>query len=100
MASKNKMFQPGAILHEVIDGALRSAGSSFDEWCRENGVHPSTARNATYGQSGGARGHALRQRLIDAAGRDVVEVSYYKRMVMEAERLKSATPQRIGGVAA
>lgn len=97
MAFQNKMFQPGAILHEVIAGALRSSGSSFEEWCRDNGVHPGTARNATYGQSAGERGLALRNRLIDAAGRELVEIAYYKRMVMEAERLKAVGPH---GVAA
>ena len=90
MAAKNKMFQPGAILHEVIDGAFRSAGTNFDAWCRGNGIHPSTARNATYGQSNGDRGRELRQRIIDAAGRDVVEMAYRKRMIMEAEKLQGA----------
>lgn len=91
MAEKNKMFQPGTILHEVIDGAFRSFGSSFDTWCRENGIHPSTARNATFGQSAGNRGQALRERIIDAAGRDVVTISYRKRMIREAARLEGAT---------
>jgi len=93
MAVKINLFQPGAILHEVIDGALRSAGSSFDAWCRENGVHPSTARNATYGQSGGDRGAELRRRIINDAGRDLVEVAYSRRMILEAQKLG-------GGVAA
>lgn len=97
MAFQNKMFQPGAVLHEVIVGAFRSAGSSFEAWCAENNVHPSTARNATYGQSGGDRGVELRERIITAAGRDVVAMSYYKRMVAEAERLKAVGPH---GVAA
>ena len=97
MAFQNKMFQPGAVLHEVIVGAFRSAGTSFEAWCAENRVHPSTARNATYGQSGGDRGGDLRERIIDAAGRDVVAMSYYKRMVAEAERLKALGPM---GVAA
>jgi hypothetical protein len=93
MAVKNNLFQPGAILHEVIDGAFRAAGSSFDTWCRENGVHPSTARNATFGQSGGDRGAELRAKIISDAGIDLVRVAYSKRMIMEAQRLG-------GGVAA
>ncbi len=88
MTVKNKMFQPGAILHEVIDGAFRSAGTNFDAWCRANNIHPSTARNATYGQSAGDRGRELRHRIIEAAGRDVVELAYRKRMIMEAEKLQ------------
>lgn len=91
MAAKNKMFQPGAILHEAIDGAFRSAGSSFETWCKANGVHPSTARNATYGQSSGDLGRELRHRIIEAAGRDVVEMAYRKRMIMEAEKLQGAS---------
>lgn len=87
---KNKIFQPGTILHEVIDGAFRSAGSSFGDWCRENDIHPSTARNATHGQSGGDRGDELRERIIDAAGRDIVEAAYRKRMIMEADKLARA----------
>lgn len=90
MAAKNKMFQPGAILHEVIDGAFRSAGTTFETWCKANGVHPSTARNATYGQSAGDRGRELRRKIIEAAGRDVVELAYRKRMIMEAEKLQGA----------
>ena len=61
MLAKNRVFQPGAIPHEVIDGAIRSAGTRFDTWCKTNGIHPSTAQNATFGQSGGERGYALRQ---------------------------------------
>lgn len=88
MAFQNKMFQPGAVLHEVIVGAFRSAGSSLEAWCAANNVHPSTARNATYGQSGGDKGRALLARIIDAAGRDVVTVAYAKRISTEAARLK------------
>ncbi len=90
MPVKDKMFQPGTILHEVIDGAFRSAGSSFVKWCRENDVHPSTARNATHGQSAGDSGDKLRNRIINAAGRDVVMITYRKRMVMEAAKLEGA----------
>lgn len=90
MAVKNEMFQPGSILHEVIDGAFRSAGTTFHKWCTENDVHPSTARNATHGQSAGDQGVALRKRIIDAAGRDIVTVAYRKRMMMEAAKLEGA----------
>lgn len=90
MPVKNKTFQPGAILHEVIDGAFRSSGTGFAAWCEENDVHPSTARNATHGQSSGPRGAELLERIIDAAGRDVVTMAYTKRMVMEAGKLQGA----------
>lgn len=88
MPMKEKMFQPGAILHEVIVGVFRSAGTSFEAWCKTNQVHPSTARTATYGQSGGNQGRALLDRIIDAAGRDLVRSAYSKRMIGEAARLK------------
>lgn len=90
MALKNKMFQPGTILHEVIDGAFRTMGTNFEAWCRENNIHPSTARNATFGQSAGDKGEAMRNRIIDAAGRAEVTAAYRKRMVMEADRLQGA----------
>jgi len=63
------MVQPGAILHGVIDGAFRSMRSGIDTWYRETEVYPSTAPNATYGQSAGDQ--ALREQIIEAAGRDV-----------------------------
>lgn len=81
------MFQPGAILHEVIAGALKSKGTGFEAWCRENGLHPTTVRQATYGQSGGDRGQAILGQLIAAAGVDVVEAAYRQRMLIEAQKL-------------
>ncbi|PID35383.1 MAG: hypothetical protein CSA73_00565 [Rhodobacterales bacterium] len=87
---KNKMFQPGAILHEVIVGAFRAKGTSFDAWCTQNGVNRSTARLATYGQSGGERGKELLKAMIEDAGVTVVEAAYRKRMIMEAEKLQGA----------
>lgn len=87
MAVKNNSFQPGAVLHEVIVGAFRAAGTTFDAWCKESGIHPSTARMATYGQSGGDKGQALLTQIIDAAGRDVVELSYSNRVLAEARKL-------------
>ena len=77
-----KIYQPGAILHDVLAGAFRAKGTSFDNWCKDQGISPSTARQASYGQSGGDRGDALRARLIDGAGREVVEVAYRKRLMM------------------
>ncbi len=87
MPKKTKTYQPGAILHEVIVGAFRSAGTSFEAWCKENDVHPSTARQATYGQSGGVRGGSLLRRIIESAGEDLVAAGYAKRVVAEADRV-------------
>ena len=85
---KNKMFQPGVILHEVIVGVFRANGDSFDDWCAREGYHRSTARQATYGQSGGDNGRALLAKIIEAAGPDIVEAAYRKRMISEAARLE------------
>ena len=84
---RERTFQPGTILHEVIVGAFRAKGTSFDAWCSQNGVHRSTARLATYGQSGGARGKELLNAMIEDAGPTVVEAAYRKRILMEAEKL-------------
>jgi len=88
MTVNGNMFQPGVILHEVIAGALRSKGTSFDAWCKANDVHRTTARQATYGQSGGDRGKKLLQRMIDDAGPDVVALSYRTRIEAEAKSLE------------
>lgn len=69
MALSDNMFQPGVILHEVIAGAFKASGSSFDAWCVENNINRSSARQATYGQSGGDRGKAILSRLINDAAR-------------------------------
>lgn len=65
-------------------GAFRSAGTSFEAWCKQNNIHTSTARMATYGQSGGDKGQALLNQIIDAAGRDVVVLSYKARIERHA----------------
>jgi lambda repressor-like predicted transcriptional regulator len=91
MPKFSKPYQPGAILHEVIVGAFRASGTSFETWCRKNGVHPSTARTATYGQSGGTQGRALLKRIIAAAGEEMVSTAYTKRMIAEASHLSEVT---------
>jgi hypothetical protein len=86
MTKADKMFQPGTILHGVIVGAFRSNGTSFEAWCKANGVNTSVARSATYGQAGGEVGSALLERIIEAAGREMVEMGYAHRMKREADR--------------
>jgi hypothetical protein len=90
MTLSDNMFQPGVILHEVIAGALKAKGTNFDTWCSANGINRSTARQATYGQSGGDRGKHLLERMINDAGRDVVTLSYRTRIEAEAKRLEGA----------
>lgn len=91
MSKFSKPYQPGAILHEVIVGAFRASGTSFEAWCKKSGIHPSTARTATYGQSGGTQGRALLKRIITAAGEEMVSAGYSKRMIAEVSQLSEAT---------
>ncbi|NIZ13937.1 hypothetical protein [Phaeobacter sp. HF9A] len=91
MPKCSKPYQPGAVLHSVIVGALRASGSSFEAWCKQNGVKPATARTATYGQSGGETGAALLDKIIEAAGRDMVEMAYSKRIRAEVARLEDTS---------
>lgn len=86
---KQTVFQPGVILQEVIVGAFRSQGTTFGAWCTDNKVHQTSARQATFGLTGGDTGKALLKRIIDAAGRDVVEMTYRKRMDQHVDGLKS-----------
>ncbi len=90
MTFQNNLFQPGAILHEVIAGALRSKGITFQEWCKNNGLSITAARNVTFGQSAGPRSREVLDRLINDAGREVVAVSYRTRIEMEHARVQGA----------
>lgn len=80
-------FQPGAILHEVIVGAFRARGMTFEGWCKENGLTPSNGRNATFGQARGEFGRANLERIIDAAGRDFVRDAYARRIAEHARQI-------------
>lgn len=77
-------YQPGAILHEAIVGSFRANGDNFNAWCARNGVIPSVARNATFGQSRGPAGRALLARLIAGAGPDFVKRAYARRLAEHA----------------
>lgn len=87
MSFPKNMVQPGAILHEVIVGAFRAKGTSFSAWCAQNKIHQTTAKQATYGQSGGDRGKAILGAMIRDAGPAVVEAAYRQRMEVEFKRL-------------
>jgi len=76
MADKNFPYQPGAMLHRAIVGAFRARGGGFEKWCKDNGITSSNARNVTCGMSKGPRSKALLNRLIEAAGSDIVEAAY------------------------
>ena len=88
MARNDPEPQPGAILHEVIVGAFRARGLTFEGWCIANGITPANGRNATFGQSRGAIGRENLRRIIDAAGRDFVRQYYRERLLEHAAALK------------
>ncbi len=88
MSAQAPPYQPGAILHDAVVGAFKARGGSFESWCADNGIAPSVARNATYGQSKGPKGRALLARLIEAAGREVVETAYLTRLKSHVVDLK------------
>jgi hypothetical protein len=89
--SRNKLeFQPGAILHEVVVGAFRARGSTFEGWCKENGLTPTNGRNATFGQSRGEIGRANLDRIIEAAGRDFIRDAYYRRLSEHIRQFEKA----------
>jgi hypothetical protein len=88
MSQPKYPFQPGAILHDAIVGTFRAGGGSFENWCRDNGIAPSVARNATFGQSRGPKGRALLARIIAAAGPEFLHMAYSKRIAEYAEEVK------------
>ena len=88
MTQNDFELQPGAILQDAIVGTFKAHGRSFEKWCHENGITPSNARSATFGQSRGPKGRELLERLIDAAGRDFVMKAYAARIGAYAEYVK------------
>ena len=90
MSFQNNVFQPGTVLHEVIVGAMRSRGITLKEWCDDNMLSWSSVRQVTFGMSAGPRSKALLDRMIDAAGREVVTAAYRTRMDAEARKLAAS----------
>ena len=88
MAQKDHNFQPGVILHEVIVGAFRARGLTFEGWCKDNGLTPMNGRNATFGQSRGVIGKRNLERIIDAAGREFVLEAYRRRVAEHFSQLQ------------
>ncbi|MFV0409780.1 MAG: hypothetical protein ACK5LJ_08845 [Paracoccus sp. (in: a-proteobacteria)] len=71
-------------------GALRSRGTSLNEWCTQRGYSITAVRQVTFGMSAGQRSKALLDRLIDDAGREIVSAAYRVRMDAEAQKLAEA----------
>lgn len=89
MSETKTEFQQGRILYEVVVGIFKASGTAFEAWCRNSKITPNIGRNALLGANSGPSGQKLMQRLIDGAGRDVVEVAYRKRMDLHVANLKS-----------
>ncbi|MFI0477435.1 hypothetical protein [Paracoccus jiaweipingae] len=89
-------FQPGAVLHAAIIGAFRANGSSFERWCKDNGVLPTVGRQATFGQSRGPNGQDILARMIEAAGPDFIRHVYERRLLDHADEVRAAQRRRGG----
>lgn len=59
---------PGLDLLRRVRAAFIINDTTLKAWCRENGVHPSNARNAVIGSWNGPAGKAMRARIIRASG--------------------------------
>lgn len=80
MSPKASDFQPGAMLHDAIMGALRARGVRLEDWCAANDCTPGGVRSATFGQGRGPKGVALLEKLLDSVGRDLVRPGYEARL--------------------
>lgn len=93
MPVKNKMFQPGLVLYEVVLGAFKASGTPFEQWCKGNGITGNQARNAlkgVYTGPTGPTGREVMDRLIEGAGAEVVSVAYRARMEAHVAQLNGA----------
>lgn len=95
MTVKNKMFQPGLALYEVVVGTFKSTGTTFSAWCKDADINETVARNALKGVSTGSQGQKMVERLIDGAGREVVELSYRVRMRRHLKAMEDATSNEV-----
>ena len=73
-------FQPGAMLHDAIMGALRAKGVSFGGWCRENNLDPGNTKCTTCGVNNGIKSQRKLRQLIEYAGPEAVRFHYEARL--------------------
>ena len=88
MSRKTPEFQPSLILLDVLTGAFRARGTTFEGWCKENGLVPMNVRNAALGSSRTDAARGVLERAIDAAGRDFVAQVYRDRVIEHAHQLQ------------
>lgn len=80
-------FQPGLILLDVLVGAFRANGTTFEGWCKANGLSTMNVRNAALGGSRSEMARVLLERAIDAAGREFVQTTYRRRLTEHYEQI-------------
>lgn len=88
MSRKTAEFQPSLILLDVLAGAFRARGTTFEGWCKANGLVPMNVRNAALGSSRTEAAKMVLERAIDAAGRDFVTRAYRDRVIEHAVQLQ------------
>lgn len=59
---------PGPELMNQVRAGFLLQNTTLAEWCREHGINASAARQAVYGTWNGAKGQAMRARVLKAAG--------------------------------
>lgn len=75
-------------MHEVVVGAFRARGMTFEGWCHENGLTPTNARNATFGQSRGEAGQRIMRQIIEAVGIEFMRDAYRRRVAEHLAQIK------------
>ncbi len=88
MTRKPLEFQPSLILLDVLIGAFRARGTTFEAWCKENNVTTMNVRNAALGGSQSPMAVKVLEKTIDAAGREFVLKMYRDRMLEHAALLQ------------
>lgn len=87
MSRKPPEFQPGLILLDVLVGAFRANGTTFEAWCKRNGHSTMNVRNAALGASRSELARDLLAQAIEAAGRDFVVATYRRRIADHYEQI-------------
>ena len=88
MSRKPPEFQPGLILLDVLSGAFRARGTTFEGWCKANDLGTMNVRNAALGGSKSELAKKALEKAIDAAGREFVMKVYRDRVIEHAAQLQ------------
>ena len=65
-----KGFIPGQTLYFRVRGGFVTQGTTITKWCKENNIHPSSARLALLGGWTGPKAKSTCAKLITASGID------------------------------